>query len=666
METFNEDSDSTLEVEERDEILRILFKQKSWDLDSSFLYKWKWAKLYEEASTDDKYPFIRIEIQCIEELKKDPKFKDILLHTDYITDVWSWDGQKAIHLLEWTWWSGKYIAEDPSEDMLKAVKKNILKKKVKINLGNFQVINSQRHLSSNCSNNMYLFLWGTIGNMSDEQIIEELRNMDNHGIINWNKILLSYFTAPETQEEIDKLLEIYGSEKDRAFHENALDMLWLSRDDFEYDVIYEKDNPSQKEWPFPWKIKWIIRAKRDCIVKLSNWKTIAIKKWDCFTLHYSRRFTKEWIQSLFEKSGCNVLFTIDKGWDSVALLKRRPGKLKKVKKIVRNTLIWALLSGIATIGISHYCDNKKQKEREKEYTEWESQHTTWTEWIICYPEDINELISALQLNKLNNKDKNFVIDLYMEYISDHKNDSTSNEELIQWFWQEYWWILIKHFWISRPYNFMTQETINNTKNIWVELSYTPSYISKNAVQSNYRYNDYWKFKTICKDIPFEYNDWWEIYTIVKVKISIWWEEKWVYFASKHIKKWDTYLWTTFSTNKINEINDKSWLDSETLSNTQWLWQSIIIDIGNTVFWTSNQINVSYEDQNQVVKMCELNDKWISPYAVYLWNWEIYYIITVTTQSWWQIWLASKTIDWTYTTTTFNEISEQFINARFLL
>ena len=69
--------------------------------------------------------------------------------------------------------------------------------------------------------------------MSDEDIIAELKSMDNNWIINWNKILLSYFTAPNTQEEIDDLIKIYNSESNKAFHENGIDMLWLSKDDFE-------------------------------------------------------------------------------------------------------------------------------------------------------------------------------------------------------------------------------------------------------------------------------------------------------------------------------------------------------------------------------------------------------------------------------------------------
>lgn len=261
MEKFKEENDSILNDQERDKILHDLFEWQEWKLDSSFLYKWKWAELYADISSDKSYPFIDIEVSCLEKLKHNEKFKKILKKTEFITDVWSWDGQKAVALLWWTDWQGTYLAEDYSRQMLSIAEDRVRNSAPQIKLWSSQKLNGQSHLSSQCPNNMYLFLWGTICNMTDEEIVNELRTMDNNWFIDWNDILLSYFTAPQTQEEIDNLIKIYNSDSNRAFHENWMDMLWLSRDDFEFDTVYEKDDPRQTEWPFPWKIKWIIRAK---------------------------------------------------------------------------------------------------------------------------------------------------------------------------------------------------------------------------------------------------------------------------------------------------------------------------------------------------------------------------------------------------------------------
>ena len=136
----------------------------------------------------------------------------------------------------------------------------------------------------------------------------------------------------------------------------------------------------------------------------------------------------------------------------------------------------------------------------------------------------------------------------------------------------------------------------------------------------------------------------------------------VYFASKESNDW--YL-QGFSTKTVNNITDKSWLDSEILSNTEKLQDSYEITIPNQVY-TGNSLYIMNQDKNKVVKMSALNDVYIKPNAVCLWNWKIYYIINVETEAWGKIWLASETLDWEYTTTTFNAISGEFSTARSLL
>jgi len=657
MENIREWNDSILTNQERDKILYDLFRWGEWSLDSSFLYKWKWAELYEQISRDTTYPFIDIEISCLEWLKKNEKFRKLLKKTEYITDVWSWDGQKAVALLWWTNWDGTYIAEDYSRHMLDIAESNIKKNAPEIKLWSSQKLNSWKHLSQQCKNNMYLFLWGTICNMDDIDIKDELKNMDNNGYIDWNYILLSYFTAPETQEEINELIKIYNSDSNKAFHENGMDMLWLSKDDFEFDTIYEKDDSNQTKWPFPWKIKWIIRAKNNCIVKLSNGTEISVEKWKEFTIHYSRRFTDDWIKNLFNKSGCDEVFSVNEKWDSIALLKRKPRQLKTVKSIVRKSLTWALIVGLTAWSIGKYNENKKQKEMDKTYTERENQKSASTEWTF-YQQETNELISALQLDSLGDKEyEQAIIDLFNHYVWNHIDEWLTNPQLVKWFWNEYWWILVKRFKLTHsPYDFMKGSTIRNTKNIWEELSYTPNRITWDRIISDIVYDDYWVFHSLEHDMPFTYKDWWKTYLIIKVKISVWEQDTRVYFASLREN-------SQLSTNSINEIHDKSWLDNEVVSNTQKLSQDYAIKTINSIYHFK-PLTIYKWDWNQIVKMNELTKSWVTPHALYL-NWKIYYVINVSTSSWENIWLASDTIDWQYTTTTFNSISETFSNARFL-
>ncbi len=699
MENLNSNTEQILSNIERDNILRNLFEWKEWALDSSFLYKWKWAELYEKASTCEDYPFIDIEIDALKELKNDYNFRKILGKTDFITDVWSWDGQKAVTLLKWTGWHGTYIAEDPSEDMIKIVKENMMEHARGIKLWNFQVLNNKWHLSSNCQNNMYLFLWGTIWNMSDEDIIEELKNMDNSWIINGNKILLSYFTAPETQEDIDELIKIYGSENDRAFHENGIDMLWLSRDDFEYDVVYAKDNPEQKEWPFPWKIKWIIRAKRDNVVTLSSWRKISINQWQEFTLHYSRRFTKEWIEELFKKSGCNIIFTIDKKWDSVALLSKKPMKLKRFlkrnQKALLTTLVWLWIWIWGTTAIDQYNINKQKQRQDQLKWELELAHKSLDK---SHPEEVNELIVALKLDDLkDSKDKKAIIDLFEKYLKEHENDENSSDETeamdsdgriykdfwintdekIKWFYKEYGWYLIENFGLTHsPYDFMTPLLMVDTKNFGDELSITPQYTYTSSNQVKFWHLssiDYWIIKAeilsqwMFKPYSFEYKDWQKTYLILKLKIhdSFKWTSTWTEIYVGAENEWQK-TYPQFSTEVINNINDKNWLDPEILSNTRKLWWEFKIVNKIDSKWhnmsgnNNPYITLFNTNPKKILNTTNLNDSVVNYNSLYI-NWKPYYIITVSgyQRSKQDIWLASESPSWPYSTSTFNEIAKYF-------
>ena len=660
----SEHTNNALTDGEKDAVLYDLFKWRT--LDSSFLYKWKWAELYEKISTDKSYPFIEIEKKLLSKLRWNPKFKAILQKTKCITDVWAWDWGKALTLLWNTDWWWTYIPEDYSYDMLKIAAENIRKWAPWINLWSLNVLTNWEHLASKIGNNMYLFLWGTICNMSDYEIIKELENMDNNGLISWNYVLLSFFTAPSTQEEINDLIKIYNSEANRRFHENWLEMLWLSKDSFEFDTVYEKDDPNQTVWPFPWKIKWIIRAKKDnLIIKDSSWREIArVNKWDEFTLHYSRRFTKEWVEKLLKDSWCKAVLSENENWDSIVMLKKKPWRLQSLKSACRNVLIWALITWALWGIVQGKIQKQKKEDLWKARVEWESRQDMQINWDTektLYYYETNELVETLQLDNINDKD--VVIKLFNKYVSKNKTDWVTTFQLIQWFWKEYWDLLIEDFGVRHyPYDYISQGVIENTKNIWEELSYIPRYAGRNEIKSARHYLDYWRSESFSRGRPFEYIDWSQKYVIVKVKIYIWWSMSRVYFASKESNDW--YL-QGFSTKTVNNITDKSWLDSEILSNTEKLQDSYEITIPNQVY-TGNSLYIMNQDKNKVVKMSALNDVYIKPNAVCLWNWKIYYIINVETEAWGKIWLASETLDWEYTTTTFNAISGEFSTARSLL
>lgn len=691
MENLSEKNSEILTLEEKNKILHDLFEWEEWELDASFLYKWKWAELYEKISLDESYPFINIENECLEGLRRNEKFIKILKNIDYITDIGSGDGQKIVALLWSPWpyrdrpyvpWEGTYIPEDYSWQMLDIAVQNVRKHLPHIKLWSSQKLNTWKHLTQHLSNNMYLFLWGTICNMTDREIVEELKRMDNDWLIEWNYILLSYFTAPNTEEEIKKLEQIYKSDANKAFHENGMEMLWFSKDDFEYDAVYEKDDPSQKEWPFPWKIKWIIKAQRDMAVKINDWRRereIQIKKWDKFTLHYSRRFTKEWIKELFDKSGCKAVFSDEINWDSIVLLKRKPGNLWKVRKMVMKAVWATLIVGATAFATSKHIEHKKQQERDKAYTEREATQSSNPEWTL-YLEETNELIIALWLDELKDDNvKQTIIDLFNIYVWNHKNDWFTNPELIQWFWQEYWWMFIKDFKLSHsPYDFMDTDTIELTNNIPDELVFTPDYRFGNKVSSKHLYNDYWAFQWDTHYVKsrhgkaLRYNDNWKPYIIIKAHVYIGNTKTFIYLATDEVNKHYPY----FSTDMVKKIQDQSWLDPEILSNTNNLKHDLTfenrVDFTGVAYPTDHIVRLINTNEDQVVMMNERMKKspsasWgtilLTPKTVYLENWGLYYVITVATKSGKKIWLASKSLDEPFTTTKFNKLSKEFSKVR---
>lgn len=501
---------------ERDNILRSLFLNKG-ELDSSFLYKWKWAELYAEISNDESYPYINTEISILEKLKQNPKFKKILKKTDFITDVWSWDGQKAASLLWWTEWKWTYIAEDYSRQMLNIAENKVRASIPQIKLWSSQKLNNWSHLSRNVDNNMYLFLWWTICNMSDDEIVNELKNMDNNWIISWNKILLSYFTAPKDQKEIDDLIKIYNSENNKAFHENGMDMLWLSRDDFEYDTVYEKDNPEQKDWPFPWKIKWIIRAKRDTTVNLSDNKTISIKKWEEFTIHYSRRFSKEWIEKLFKKSWCNIVFNVDSAWDTVTLLQKRPRKLAQFVNKYRKTLLsllilWSIWMGSGIwASVNSYVNKQKEKQKiEQQRIDYWQDYNKKTkksdgsindyhlaELLNSFTEDQTKILKAeYNISSFNRLDEynviyNEIIDMYHDAASVYYKSTEWWYLTAEKFMEIYWWQIIDkyHMPYQTPYEHFNQykNIIDNTIKFWNDLDISKYKIEEINTESELSY-----------------------------------------------------------------------------------------------------------------------------------------------------------------------------------
>lgn len=667
-----------LTSDEKCDILMKLFWLKRGELDSSFLYKWKWADLYDKISNDKSYPFIDIENEYLAKLRYNKIFMKILENTDYITDVGCWNIEKFKKTVgpDWKWkrvkWKGKYIPADYSAEMLKIAVNNFKRYLTPyIKLWTPQLLINNEHLTGRLNKNMYFFLWWTICNMSDEKIVEELTNMDNDWYFSWNKILLSYFTAPNSIDEVKNLIRIYNSESNKAFHENGLDMLWLSREYFEFDTIYELDDwtklklenwelkpyewsfDTSLKWPFPWRIKWIIRAKKDTKVQLHVWMTIEVKKWQEFTLHYSRRFTKKYIKDLFKRCGCKIITlykkktkknTKNEPGDEIVLLERAPTKRKSVIRGVRNSIISAILWATVVACANYYQDYKTHKEKKDYTTQWERKRSISDQEGLNYAlesQESKEFLAAIWLDEANDEVKKTINFSYNSYVQAHKGESISREELMSRYRDEYWWTLINEFGAKSPYSFITKELIDNTY-----------YASNNGISDEKHFRAK-EFKAKGYEF-FEFNDYWDEYIIIKA--YIWKESTPIYLAGK---KGNSSI-ITFSTNSIENIMNKEKLDKKILANNNNLKTNLLTRCRVHDDWN---IDILYSGL-YIIEDC-INFENFKTHTIYL-KWKIYYIKKGKTESWYEVLWASKSPDWPFSVTMFNnEISEDFHNARYM-
>ncbi|MDR2416397.1 MAG: L-histidine N(alpha)-methyltransferase [Candidatus Peribacteria bacterium] len=215
---------------------------------SGFLYEGDGAEYWEKVSEDPSYKFLDVDLQLLCHSQNAlAKYFD---KESTITDVGAGNGSKAIALLGIGPDTGKefkkkyftYRPSDSSYAMTLLAKKNVREQthNPHIMFGNSQIMEGGQLLTNYLSHNTYLRLGGTIGNFSDSQIIKFLKAMDNHGTLQGNQILLSYFTPPTTAE-IEDLKSCYDNQTAKDFVFNGVKNLGLSPEHFDFQVQYVYD-----------------------------------------------------------------------------------------------------------------------------------------------------------------------------------------------------------------------------------------------------------------------------------------------------------------------------------------------------------------------------------------------------------------------------------------
>lgn len=319
------------------------------------MYKGNWWELYDKISNSESYSPHRTELALIDKNRERLQYHI----KKYLTDIGCGNWEKAIHILNWHNSVDKisYIASDYSSSMIDLAEKNILEEIPNIKLWNHQIMRPWNELFTNkLDDNTYLRVGCTIWNFSSrEKIIEQLKNMNNSGMLKGNKIIFSYFDSPNSEEEIKEIKKIYDNKEWHDFIMNAVQNLWLNPSDFDVFVDYDKKENCAYIW---------IKPKKDIHIKLDS-KTISIKEGESYPLEKSKRFSKSEIEEILKESWAKIEDHISENWISIVVAKKDPKYYHKTMKIMWLTwllLLWTLAWWIGWYQISQH---KQKKEKQK-------------------------------------------------------------------------------------------------------------------------------------------------------------------------------------------------------------------------------------------------------------------------------------------------------------
>ena len=321
--------------------------------------------------------------------------------TNYLTDVWCGNGQKAIKLLEGSRaaYTVSYLASDYSASMIDLAEKNILEKLPGIKLGNHQIMRPGNELLTNSlEENTYFWVGWTIGNFQNNQdISNQIKNMSNSWTLKGNRIILSYFDIPKTSEELEKTKALYSSKEAEAWIFNGLQNIGVDTTKFDYNVEYNPSDTCIYVW---------IKANEDAEIT-SAWKTIHIKKWEIYNVIKSKRFSLEEIKSILKQSWAKLEHHISDGDISLIVAKKDPKYFHKTMKIAALTslLLAGTLAGwIWGYQFSQHKEKAEITERNRDNAKKNLQNKDLKQWfhqIFTQAKDIDSKVKLLETTTNN-------------------------------------------------------------------------------------------------------------------------------------------------------------------------------------------------------------------------------------------------------------------------
>lgn len=558
------------------------------------MYKWNGWDFYNKILQSGKYLAYNQELELIDkhrqELQKYIK--------KYITDIWCGNWEKAIHLLENDSSINDifYVASDYSASMIEATETNINMKLPDIKMGNHQIMRWWNELFTNSlDNNTYLRLWCTIWNLANKQeIVNQIKNMNNSWTLKWNKIIFSYFDIPQTPQELDQTTSLYKNKEWKDFILNWLKNLWIDTNKFEHIVDYNPNDNCIYIWA---------QAKEDYEIIMTNWRNIKIKQWEKYYVHKSKRFNLEEINQILKQSWAKIEKHIWEDWISLIIAQKDPKYYKKTLKIIWLTslvILWILWWAIWYKTIENY----KKKERTQEIAK---------EKIEKY--DINFRLDWHKTRNITSLEEK---EHYLQNIAQSFSSAYWTWELN---YQDIYCMIIDSYWPNsftyqtywkdkfQKFNFINRQLIADNEvelqNSWIDLEpykglseYEDALINSRLDTTNIqaKYSDaeqhrWWQIWN-----PAEINKIWEYTTIHWTVYEIWyitrnrdfWKNSWSIYS------WDFSMWKykKYILAKIKYDKDLWISDKFSIKNAKYVCEDYFL-------WTRPQIQTTYD----IIKIC---------------------------------------------------------------
>lgn len=282
----------------------------------------------------------------------------------------------------------------------------------------------QKWLVDEINDKAYYRLWWSIGNFSEDQVVEILRNLSSDSSVVGREIIISHFLRPEEpdqQKKIEQLKQQYSCPEVQEWILKWFASLWFDTNNLSFVVDYE-----------PWVtvpdcIKVGAKLKKDTWIDIGWWDKVLKHAGEHIWAIRSRRYTKEQFWTLADKAWCTLQDTVsaDDASMAVSVLKTARKKLSLPTKIT-SAVAWSLLLLFGWVEAWKYVEQQK----------WQRIKNHATEEIFLWNKDLSihqfnstvmQIIYDLEHiygNTLNDAKKHILDWMIQDFLKKHKQNFT--------------------------------------------------------------------------------------------------------------------------------------------------------------------------------------------------------------------------------------------------